>query len=886
MENLNQHAALLRIAALVAGPTESALLICGEPGLGKSHLLSQAASAATETIQAAYVQGRPAEAPFELSGISAVFEMLLGTHQAPFADQLNVGSDRPERLFAAAQELTETLQGLKLRPTVILIDDIDVMDPLSQSLISIVSGHLAGTNVRIVATATARSDGSPLNSIPTVALKPFSPTEINELAEQLAPHARVSTLQILTQYVAGNPLVLTELIAEIEPFQLAGIDWLTLPPRNTAAVEAIAVAQVDGLEQGHATLLETIALSPATHVAALRQVSPDAADLLDDLADLALVRVHGAYVSVVDPRVRRHLHWRLTSRTRRERLAALADLTDQFDPQLAVWCRSGSMADPDKTDALLAAASTLVSQSRTEEAIELAEKALARAHDMSQHSEQIANLSSRLLRAGELDLSERYSGRALASASTPHEHLRLATLRASARLLAARRMPDDEAHTLVSLHSATNHDAAGDLLALAAIHRAERWEVDQARALLAPAIELNGQLNEVTQRKLAMLSSALDALDGIPADSADPLDDIGGNETGLPPDLLLLRGRALTWRERYAESRRTFTIVLNHPHTSAPLWRQLATFGSIGNEIGAGEFHLARESIQTWLIVAPQAMAASSEHLLILAWRAYCTGHFDSSLEYIEACLHQASREASQSTRARALALRGTIGLLNADPEAVVTDLRQVTTTSVLFRNPGLLRHWPDYVEACLLTGRLQEAGAARRALERRLTTHHSRWGSLAALRIDAMLAEDQAPELFTTAIKHFGPDDNPYELGRTLLAYANQLTANGRDPEANRTLTSAISAFERAGADAWVKQVAGHRGTSAGNSMDQLSAEERDITRRVSEGERNRDIAMALHLSIRTVELRLTHIYRTLGIHSRAELITRMNDPRSGHRR
>ncbi|MFI5429507.1 response regulator transcription factor [Aeromicrobium sp. UC242_57] len=54
---------------------------------------------------------------------------------------------------------------------------------------------------------------------------------------------------------------------------------------------------------------------------------------------------------------------------------------------------------------------------------------------------------------------------------------------------------------------------------------------------------------------------------------------------------------------------------------------------------------------------------------------------------------------------------------------------------------------------------------------------------------------------------------------------------------------------------------------------LDQLTTEERDIARRVSEGERNRDIADSLHLSVRTVQLRLTRIYRTLGIHSRAKL-------------
>ncbi|MFI5429504.1 hypothetical protein [Aeromicrobium sp. UC242_57] len=191
--------------------------------------------------------------------------------------------------------------------------------------------------------------------MPTVSLKPLSRSATIDLAVQLAPSAWLSTLQILTRYVHGNPLVLAELLTEIEPYQRPGVDWLTLPPRSTPTVDAIATAQIRDLDEGQTTLLQTIALSPATHVAALRQLTPESADLLDDLADLAFVRVHGAYVSVVDPRVRMHLHWGLASRTRRERLAELAELTEPFDPHLAVWCRSSGLTDPSKTDELLEA---------------------------------------------------------------------------------------------------------------------------------------------------------------------------------------------------------------------------------------------------------------------------------------------------------------------------------------------------------------------------------------------------------------------------------------------------------------------------------------------------------------------------------------------------
>ncbi|MFI5429506.1 hypothetical protein [Aeromicrobium sp. UC242_57] len=212
----------------------------------------------------------------------------------------------------------------------------------------------------------------------------------------------------------------------------------------------------------------------------------------------------------------------------------------------------------------------------------------------------------------------------------------------------------------------------------------------------------------------------------------------------------------------------------------------------IGNEVGAGELHLAREAIQTWMTVAPRAMLASSENHVMRAWLSYSRGDFDTALEHIEAAVFQASREVSQSTRARALALRGTIGLLRNEPEAVVTDLRQVTSMSVLFRNPGLLRHWPDYVEACLLTGRLQEAGAARRALERRLTTHHTRWGTLAHLRIVAMLAEDEAPSCSPPRSRSSAPT-TLHTSSTPQLAYANRLTTLAGPPRPAAPYLSAL---------------------------------------------------------------------------------------------
>ena len=51
------------------------------------------------------------------------------------------------------------------------------------------------------------------------------------------------------------------------------------------------------------------------------------------------------------------------------------------------------------------------------------------------------------------------------------------------------------------------------------------------------------------------------------------------------------------------------------------------------------------------------------------------------------------------------------------------------------------------------------------------------------------------------------------------------------------------------------------------------LTPGEREIALLVAEGLRNKEIAARLYMSVRTVELRLTTIYRKLGARSRSHL-------------
>ncbi len=453
-------------------------------------------------------------------------------------------------------------------------------------------------------------------------------------------------------------------------------------------------------------------------------------------------------------------------------------------------------------------------------------------------------------------------------------------IRLMSHLFRRRHVVNDELLTLADLHAGANPEGACSMLCLGAAYRSERWEIEEARKLTNQGLMLADKVSESTRLKLMAMREILDGLDGTVVESATTSTDLDADSMALDPDLLLLRGRAMTVREAYHEARQLFTVVANHATSRHGLRKDLATYGAIRNEIAAGEFRLARAAVDTWGASAPSLTRGTSAFAYIQAWYASSTGDDAAAEGLIETCLELASAEASQALRARALALRGSLRLRTGDADAAVMVLRQVSAASTRFRNPTLLRHWADYTEACIATGRVQEAAATVTALERRLSVHRSRWGELALLRCRALVeAGRPSLALFESAVKEFERDELPYELGRTLRCLASRQAELGMAVESRVTRMAAVAAFEAAGAEAWAAH-ADHPDTAvAANSgdnqlLDQLSSDERDVAIRVIKGQRNREIAQELFVSVRTVELRLTHIYRTFGVQSRAQLV------------
>lgn len=880
VDELCRQAALAKISEFQSAPSGSALLLVGETGVGKSTVLVDAAALLAPTCRVVSVPGLRAERNYELSGLTNFLGALAGDPSSRLRLAVPSHPEEPHGLLAAAHELAGKLRDLELPPTVVFIDDLDAMDVRSQTIVTLLAGHLDRANIKIVATATSAGHDvtAPLDCLQRVRLAPLSPNEILELACEWAPNASAATRQILTQYVQGNPQVLREVLGTYAHHQHHADDWLPLPPRSTPAVQAIATNLLAHLDDRQLDLLCTLALAPIAHISALLESHQDT---LEILLDLGLLRRRGVTVSLVDPRVRIHLTGQLSPAQRRTRRAELATATRPIDALLSAAYTGSS--DPGNAHLRLEAAAHLIRLGRVFEGVEQIERTLIALDNLTDCLPTLILISELLLDVGELDLAERYSAQALRVAADPADQLRLATLQASAQLLSRRPLTHGDPHALVDLYANSDPDGAAHLLTLAAIHRAERWEVEPARALLGPAQARRATLDPAAQQRLAALESAIEAVAGhkvVPGQPLLPRQRTGPGALNLeqPADVLLIQAHAFSLREQYDEARRHFAMVMSRLHDTSPLWRNLAAFGLFTNEVAAGQFRRAREAEDVWRRAAPHSVLATSQFRLVQAWRHYSLGELDRSMENLDASLALASREDSRSGHARALAMRGTVQLLRGNPEDALNDLRQVTTLSAQFRNPVLLRHWSSYIDACLATGRESEANTARRSLEHRLIARPSRWGQVALLRAKAQMAGTAAPQKFSELLKQLGTNESPYELGQTHLAAARALEALGRNAGAQRHRNLARTAFEECGAVAWVEQIAqpsppSHRD----KSLDLLTDEEREITRRVVAGERTRDIAQAMHLGMRTVELRLTGIYRKLGLHSRPELIALM---------
>jgi DNA-binding CsgD family transcriptional regulator len=158
-------------------------------------------------------------------------------------------------------------------------------------------------------------------------------------------------------------------------------------------------------------------------------------------------------------------------------------------------------------------------------------------------------------------------------------------------------------------------------------------------------------------------------------------------------------------------------------------------------------------------------------------------------------------------------------------------------------------------------------------------------WGARSYLgetryRAARLTAGDDAVEIIESAVELLHAAPARLVLARALVSLGELLRRRGRRADSREPLREGYQLARRCGASALAETARSElrasgirlqRETLAG--PDALTASERRITKLAARGATNAEIAQALFLTVKTVEMHLTHAYRKLDVKGRAQL-------------
>jgi DNA-binding CsgD family transcriptional regulator len=218
----------------------------------------------------------------------------------------------------------------------------------------------------------------------------------------------------------------------------------------------------------------------------------------------------------------------------------------------------------------------------------------------------------------------------------------------------------------------------------------------------------------------------------------------------------------------------------------------------------------------------------------------------------------------------------GNYGAALSTLDPLLRTFEQGSVRTEIFVAPFL----PDAIEAMIALGRLDDAEPLIQALERNGRRLDRPWMLATGARCRAMLqagrgnlsAATTTAELAMTAHQRL---PMPFERARTQLLLGQLQRRQRRRDAATATLHEVLQTFQRLGTTVWAERAAAELARDAVRRRRDraLTATELRVAELTASGMTNRDIAAALFISPKTVEVNLTRIYRKLNIKSRAEL-------------
>jgi len=875
-----------------------ALLIRGEPGIGKSALLGRARGRASSLgARTLATVGVESESELAFAGLHQLLRPIGNRIErlpdpqrqaldAAFGVSDSVEAD-PFRVALAAYRLVS--DAADSSPLLLIADDAQWLDRSSLDVLSFIARRL--DNEPIVFIASLRDGFSTALEevgLPTLELARLSETDSEKLLDRavsgLSPDVRGRVLA----EAAGNPLGLVEL-ARAMPEAGDPVELLSpTPAALTARLEGAFGARLDGLGEDTRLVLLAAALDGRASIAELLSAatlvsgSDVALSALDSAAERGLAKAHGSEVRFEHPLIRSAVQGTAPPAQRLAIYAALADVVG--DPERRLWHRAACAVGPDEE-----VASALEEQAhiaRRRGAVMVAAAALERAAmltaDPRRKGERLVRAAELVYDLGRVDVVSRLLRDAESLEVGPLEAARTAWL----QQMISGDVWFDKGAAKTSVTIAQQLLAGGDsdaaLRSLVPIAHRCWWTRSRARTR----------------------QYVVDAAEGIGFPDDDPR---------------LLVVIALANPELTAPSVRRRVARLSLQEMADPV---AAMYVGIAAE-KAGDF----EGGSRFLARAVERLREQSrlglltQALVHYAWAATYAGDWEAA-ERAGAEAATLARETRQPqygltgqlVGTLASALRGSETDLDAmltAPERALTAMKggPLLAPAHLARGAAALgegRHddafralwpvfdeddpayhrfmrWPAVLDLVEAGGRGEHAAQVTR-VRGELEQIASRseppilCAGLACAR--PLLSNDDHAEAHFVAALGEGSRSYPFLRARTLFSFGRWLRRQRRNADSREPLRDAISLFDALGATRWSERArqelraTGEKiGPRTPDARDRLTAQELQIAELAAAGLSNREIGERLFLSHRTIGSHLYRIFPKLGIAARSHL-------------
>jgi len=357
---------------------------------------------------------------------------------------------------------------------------------------------------------------------------------------------------------------------------------------------------------------------------------------------------------------------------------------------------------------------------------------------------------------------------------------------------------------------------------------------------------------------------------------------------------ILLVVSALMWAGEYEQAARVLEEALTEarrrgdPFSAVLILRHKGLLG-----VHRGDLLAAEEDLRS-AEIGPDLAAVSNPvfHAGYLASVLVDRGEVQEATRLLDSVpgsglTHAADRLPLFHTRGRLLLEAGAA-------EAALREFRTVGAVmdALGIRNPSTLQWRSQAALAMRLLGRTDEAAElAREELKRARQWGAPRPVGIALRALGLVQGGRRGEAQLRHAVTVLEPSGARLEHARALIDLGGMLRRANRRADAREPLRRGLELAYRAGALGLVKHAqdelaaTGARPrTLAVTGVEALTPSERRVARMAAKGMANKEIAQALFVTVKAVEVHLSSAYRKLQIKSRTQLADVISDAQSGH--